>query len=67
MRNELSDRQQAIRMRLAGDTVSLTVLDCARHDRSCGPPIAALCGPPIVGWVWAGYSRLVCAGHDRSV
>jgi hypothetical protein len=37
--------------------VSLTVLDCARHSRTCGPPIAASCGPLMVGWMWASHSR----------
>jgi len=39
---------------LAAIELSLTVLDCAGHGRSCTPPIVASCGPPIVGWMWAG-------------
>ena len=31
--------------------LSLTVLDCAGHSRSCTPPIVASCGPLIVGWM----------------
>lgn len=36
MRNELSDRQQAIRMRLAGDSVSWISRPCAARKRGLG-------------------------------
>lgn len=48
MRNELSDRQQAIRMRLAGDTVSRISQILRRSE----------------AWVWKWWQRYLAAGGE---